>query len=346
MALKDELKMRLWGQKYRQVSLEEIHADIYNQVVHYFKKNDRFAKIYSESIDKNLKKWKLYQDDMYRDPKDVYDSFINQVAYFYYERYINLNGAVEDVVDLISPKTIIFQQNWKDELAKRLLDRKGLIFVTGHYGAYEILPIILSYYGFDTSVVIDFDFPQIPQIFKTRFSIMGPESGSINFIDPKDPDVFNKARLALTDNQTVLVFCDEFSLWKPTQEIYQERVNFIGKEIQIDTFIDGLGAPTVFGILRRIALDPTRRSRYLMKLVYDLGRAPQNRALEFLSAEILRNPEQYMYWDRFDGKNVNEMDQVKETPKTQGPKQKQRKQPKVEPKVEAILRGGSYARKK
>lgn len=338
MSIKASLKTKLWQQKYRNVKSEDVCSDIKNQIYNYFEKNKKFAKVYANSISKNLKKWKLYQDDMYRDPKDVYDSFVNQMAYFYYEKYLTLYGSNKDVVDLISAKTIIFQQNWWNEISKRLLDGKGLIFVTGHYGAYEVLPVLLACYGLGVTVITE------PTMEKPRTDLMGT-GGHFKFISPSEPieNIFNSAKLALANNECLVVFCDEFSLWEPSPEI----VNFLGKEFNCDKFIDELQnvseAQTVFTSLRRLSLDPTKSSRYLMKLSYDLGQSPQRRALEFLSAEVLRNPEQYMYWDQFDGNDANKItEKAAEKKKKEEPKKEEPKGVDPRETRRAGLRGGSH----
>jgi lauroyl/myristoyl acyltransferase len=131
-----------------------------------------------------------------------------------------------------------------------LKQKKGILFVTGHFGGIEYIPIFLSLRGYPISVIIKCATDQL----KDRLHARAKELG-IRVIDADEENILGAVMRDLRENRVVFIECDEIEEWKPSKT---EKISFLGKRIGVDKTINLLqrrsGAQVVLGILHRVSL--------------------------------------------------------------------------------------------
>jgi lauroyl/myristoyl acyltransferase len=174
---------------------------------------------------------------------------------------------------------------------KHLIDEplsqgKGVILVTGHFGAVEFLPLFLALKGYPVTMVVRFKTQRLKQALVRRGSSVG-----ITLLDANAGEkvIFN-ALQALKSNQILITECDEFKAWRP----YRDRsIQFLGCSSPLDRTLDLFHrrhhSPVIFGLVCRL-----KRNRYKLRLHSLLDEA-QNAQATTISHRALRVLEQYIY---------------------------------------------------
>ena len=163
---------------------------------------------------------------------------------------------------------------------------KGVILVTGHFGAVEFLPLFLALKGYPITMVVRFKTPRLKEALVRRGSSVG-----ITLLDANAGEqvVFSALR-ALKSNQILITECDEFEAWRP----YRDRsVQFLGCPSPLDRTLDlfhrRYHSPVIFGLVCRL-----QRNRYKLRL-HSLMDGAQNAQATPISLGALRLLEQYIY---------------------------------------------------
>jgi KDO2-lipid IV(A) lauroyltransferase len=166
----------------------------------------------------------------------------------YYEKLFN---AYEDMGKLIN-----FFHNHIEAPGLGMLDaalarRQGVLFVTGHYGGIEYIPIYLATKGYSISVVAKFATTRLKAALVRRTEPLG-----LKIIDAGKKDGLLRSVLGdLKANRIVFVECDEIKEWRPSE---RERILFLGKWVALDRTINVLQRRTqsevIFGVLHRFSL--------------------------------------------------------------------------------------------
>ena len=174
---------------------------------------------------------------------------------------------------------------------KHLIDEplsqgKGVILVTGHFGAVEFLPLFLALKGYPVTMVVRFKTPRLKRALVRRGSSVG-----ITLLDANAGEkvIFN-ALQALKSNQILITECDEFEAWRP----YRDRsTQFLGCPSPLDRTLDLLHrrhhSPVIFGLVCRL-----KRNNYKLRL-HSLVDEAQNAQTAAISQRALRALEQYIY---------------------------------------------------
>jgi lauroyl/myristoyl acyltransferase len=174
---------------------------------------------------------------------------------------------------------------------KHLIDEplsqgKGVILVTGHFGAVEFLPLFLALKGYPVTMVVRFKTPRLKRALVRRGSSVG-----ITLLDANAGEkvIFN-ALQALKSNQILITECDEFKAWRP----YRDRsTQFLGCFSPLDRTLDLLHrrhhSPVIFGLVCRL-----KRNNYKLRL-HSLVDEAQNAKTTTISHRALRVLEQYIY---------------------------------------------------
>ena len=174
---------------------------------------------------------------------------------------------------------------------KHLIDEplsqgKGVILVTGHFGAVEFLPLFLALKGYPVTMVVRFKTPRLKRALVRRGSSVG-----ITLLDANAGEkvIFN-ALQALKSNQILITECDEFKAWRP----YRDRsTQFLGCSSPLDRTLDLFHrrhhSPVIFGLVCRL-----KRNRYKLRL-HSLVDEAQNAQATTISHRALRVLEQYIY---------------------------------------------------
>jgi KDO2-lipid IV(A) lauroyltransferase len=166
----------------------------------------------------------------------------------YYEKLFN---AHEDIGKLKN-----FFHNHIEAPSLGMLDaalarRRGVLFVTGHYGGIEYIPIYLAMKGYPISVVAKFATTRLKATLLRRTEPLG-----LKIIDAGKKDGLLRSVLGdLKANRVVFIECDEIKEWKPSE---RERISFLGKWVALDRTINVLQRRTqsevIFGVLHRFSL--------------------------------------------------------------------------------------------
>ena len=163
---------------------------------------------------------------------------------------------------------------------------KGVILVTGHFGAVEFLPLFLALKGYPVTMVVRFKTPRLKEALVRRGSSVG-----ITLLDANAGEkvIFN-ALQALRSNQILITECDEFKAWRP----YRDRsIQFLGCSSPLDRTLDLFHrrhhSPVIFGLVCRL-----QRNRYKLRL-HSLVDEDQNTQTTTISHRALRVLEQYIH---------------------------------------------------
>jgi Kdo2-lipid IVA lauroyltransferase/acyltransferase len=137
------------------------------------------------------------------------------------------------------------------KLDDALKQKKGILFVTGHFGGIEYIPIFLSSRGYPISVIIKCATDQLKERLHARARELG-----IRVIDAGRENILGSVIRDLRENRVVFIECDEIEEWKPSRT---EKIFFLGKRIGVDKTINLIqrrsGAQVVFGLLHRVSLE-------------------------------------------------------------------------------------------
>jgi KDO2-lipid IV(A) lauroyltransferase len=183
-----------------------------------------------------------------------------------------------------------------------LRQKKGILFVTGHFGGIEYIPIFLSLRGYPISVIIKCATDQLKDRLHARANELG-----IRVIDADEENILSAVIRDLRANRVVFIECDEIEEWKPSKT---EKIIFLGKRIGVDKTINLLqrrsGAQVVLGILHRVSLE---KYSFSIKSYMDiLEKGPGS--VSSIGAGLLKVFEQYVWQhpDRwYQWKNFSEM---------------------------------------
>src|SRR4030042_1758175 len=180
----------------------------------------------------------------------------------------------------------------KDDLVvirSSLLKGRGVIVITGHYGAIEYIPTLLAVNGFDTSMIAKF---KTQQLKKKVFS--QAEKYGIRLIDAENTgNVLNAAIKELKENRVLVTQCDEIEEWRPSEK---ERISFLGYVTGLDRTINIIqrrtGAEVVFGVIHRFNLS---EYKLIVHSYEDMLKMSGGIPLSTLGETVLKVLEQYIY---------------------------------------------------
>ena len=186
-------------------------------------------------------------------------------------------------------------------LQDKICKGKGVLMVTGHYGAIEYIPVFLAVNGFPVTIIARFKTEQLKKkVFKQA------ETYGVRLIDADCEDnVMKTAARELKENRILVTECDEMEEWRPSPRRF---ISFLGRVTGLDRTINVLhkrtGAEVVFSVIHRHSLD-----RYSF-IVHPLEDGPGEGAgsrlgcvgsevLKTLEGYILRYPEQWYQWKNY-----------------------------------------------
>ncbi len=187
-----------------------------------------------------------------------------------------------------------------ESLQGALTAGRGVILVTGHFGAVEFLPGALTLRGFPTSMICRFRSTRLRHAQGRRSRKIG-----LDLIEPDRGKGFWAALQALRKGRILIIECDEFESWRPDS---RRMAHFFGHRLSPDRTLELLqqrsGAPVVTALLQR-----NNHRRYICRLNPVGAEAPalnahlSERCLEILESAVRAFPEQWYHWKEF-GKMV------------------------------------------
>jgi KDO2-lipid IV(A) lauroyltransferase len=188
----------------------------------------------------------------------------------------------------------------REHLQAALNQGKGVILVTGHFGAVEILPGSLAMHGFPTSMICRFKTNRLRQSLGWR-----AESIDLHLLDADTGNVILTAMKALKQGQILITEVDEFDEWRtdPHRNSY-----FLNCRLPADRTLELLqkrsGAQVVTALMKR-----EDNHQYTCSLApVGNGAFPANmsiseQCLSVLETAVEEHPEQWYQWKKF-GKMV------------------------------------------
>lgn len=183
--------------------------------------------------------------------------------------------------------------NGEKEFQETLNKGKGIILVTGHYGAVEWLPGALGERGYPVTMILRF------QTQKLKDSLLARETGmkDVQLVDIDEGNVFLTAVNALKQGRILITECDEFDAWRPSKHI---PLTFLGQKMDGDKTLDIMrkhsGAAVVSALMHR-----NSRKHYTLKLKTLLNHDTENKhvskeTMDVLDSALKENPEQWYQW--------------------------------------------------
>ncbi len=178
---------------------------------------------------------------------------------------------------------------------KSILDQaaaqgKGGIFVTGHFGAVEFLPLALSLSGYKIAMIVKFKTDALREE-----SMKKAAEVDVVLIDAEEDKVIYKALAAIKQGRFLITECDEFSQWIRHKN---EKVAVFGNHVSKDKTLDFLyrraRVPAMLGVMKRqngnYVLSVDSLANGLEKV--SLAKKAWNR----LEGHILAAPYQWYQW--------------------------------------------------
>ena len=219
------------------------------------------------------------------------------VFFHYYEKLFN---AYADVRTLKNFFDSFVDSPTLGKLDKALSRGRGVLFVTGHYGGIEYIPIYLAVRGYPISVIAKFATPQLKETLRRRTEPFG-----LRIIDASQKNsILPTVLKELRSNRIVFIECDEIEEWKLSDK---HRIFFLGSRVGLDRTINILQkraqAEVIFGVLRRSSL---REYALFLDHYEDMASRFGENAISFgeavlkdLEKLILSDPKQWYQWKNF-----------------------------------------------
>jgi len=182
-----------------------------------------------------------------------------------------------------------------EALDKALQTGQGVILVTGHYGAVEMLPGALAVKGYPTAMICRFQTSRLRQSLNARAERVGLE-----LIDADEGNILLSALRVLKQGRILITECDEFDEWR---DDHNRSTYFLNTRLPYDRSLDLLrkrtGASVVTALVHR---EGKRRYAMNLRLVANgaSGNPPSvsQECLAILEQAIDTNPEQWYQWKK------------------------------------------------
>jgi Kdo2-lipid IVA lauroyltransferase/acyltransferase len=194
-----------------------------------------------------------------------------------------------------------------ETLQAALEDGKGVILVTGHFGAVEFLPGALALNGYPTSMICRFQTTRLRESMGQRAEAVG-----LHLIDADEGNIVLSAMKALKQGRILITECDEFDEWRPDPH---RDSYFLNCRLPSDRTLELLrkrsGAQVITALVQRDG-----KEHYTCNLApVGNGTSPVNltiheQCLSVLEKTVENCPEQWYQWKKF-GKMIKTHFEVK-----------------------------------
>jgi Kdo2-lipid IVA lauroyltransferase/acyltransferase len=181
------------------------------------------------------------------------------------------------------------EKEFQDTLKKG----KGIILVTGHYGAVEWLPGALGIRDYPVTMILRFQTQKLKDSLLARQT----EMTNLHLVDLDEGNVFATAVNALKEGRIVITECDEFDAWRTSKNI---PISLLNQNMDGDKTLDIMrkysGASVVSALMHRDS-----RKKYTLKLKTLITEDSDKRSVSKLTLGVLDealkdNPEQWYQW--------------------------------------------------
>lgn len=215
----------------------------------------------------------------------------------YYEKLFNAYEDIEGLKNFFE-RSIRADFLWK--LDDALEKGNGALFVTGHYGGIEYIPIFLAVNQYPVSVVAKFKTKGLKDTLYLKTRDLG-----LKIVDAgQHHQILTSIIKELRINRIVFIECDEIKEWRPDRK---EKTFFLRKLIGVDRTINIIikrsEAEVVFGILHRITLQNYKLIiENYQNIVHGIINGPSTPAeaiLNFFEPYIFYYPEEWYQWKHY-----------------------------------------------
>ena len=183
-----------------------------------------------------------------------------------------------------------------EKLEAALEGGKGVILVTGHFGAVELLPGALALNGYPTSMICRFQTTRLRESMGRRAEAVG-----LHLIDADEGNIVLSAMKALKAGRILITECDEFDEWRPDPH---RNSYFLNCRLPSDRTLELLqkrsGAQVITALMQRQG-----NQRYTCNLTpVGNGASPvypaiHEQCLSVLEETVAEFPEQWYQWKKF-----------------------------------------------
>ena len=226
--------------------------------------------------------------------KEVFKNILSH----YYEKLFIAYEEKERAAKFLKER--IFSDDLK-KLNQKLSKGKGVIMVSGHYGAIEYIPTLLAVHNLPVSMIAKFKTEHLrKKIFEQA------EKYHITMIDAEASDnVLITAMNELRKNRILVTQCDEVEEWRPSD---RQKTSFLGRTVGVDRTINIMkkrsGAEIVFGVIHRYTLDDYQLMVYDYEAMLEILNISSTLSvgeilLKFLERCIYKYPEQWYEWKKY-----------------------------------------------
>jgi Kdo2-lipid IVA lauroyltransferase/acyltransferase len=231
-----------------------------------------------------------------REIKTITRDVFRGILHHYCEKLFNAYESVSNLRAFFDQSIEAPSLHKIDDALKK---KRGVLFVTGHFGGIEYIPIFLSLRGYPVSVVIKCATAHLKDRLHERARDLG-----IRVIDAEEVNILGAVVRDLRENRIVFTECDEIEEWKPSRT---EKISFLGKRIGVDKTINLLqrrsGAQVVFGLLHRVSME-----QYSFIIQSDLDvmeKGPVSASsigaglLKAFERYVWQHPDRWYQWNKF-----------------------------------------------
>jgi len=172
---------------------------------------------------------------------------------------------------------------------------RGVLLVTGHFGAVEFLPGVLALKGYPVSMICRFQTSRLRDVLIDKAKTIG-----LNLIDADAGHTLFGALKALKNGHIVITEGDEFEEWRSFDH---QEISFLGVQLGYDRTLDLIHkrskAPVVNVLCPRHG-----KQKYTLKFTpVTTGNADNSQVgkavLQILEEAALAAPEQWYQWKKF-----------------------------------------------
>lgn len=205
----------------------------------------------------------------------------------YVEKMINAYHPTERLERYLCEQSVIHNEDW---LIRAKRARRGVLMVSGHFGAVEYLPLFLALQGYRPAIIMRFKTARLRQECIERC-----RQFNVQAIDADQPNAALRALKAVRQGRILITLCDEFTHWRPHRERY---IAVLGRRVRRDRTLDVLHRrhrpPACLGLVQRhkggftLHIEPITDGDESISLA--------ERAWQRLEPYILRFPDQWYQW--------------------------------------------------
>ncbi|MBN2874243.1 MAG: lysophospholipid acyltransferase family protein [Spirochaetales bacterium] len=180
-------------------------------------------------------------------------------------------------------------------LAEALNRGKGVVMVTAHWGAVELLPVLLKLRGYPVSVILETSTP----LLASTLQRLAAGSDVELIIESAGTAVLKAALDALGRGRILITQCDEVDAWRRRKS---RTIRLFDRDLYFDHVIDFIADKTdaaVVGVYcRRLA---SRRYRFIAEPIAlnGKGSGAATKSLRLWERYVRETPEQWYQWKKW-----------------------------------------------